>query len=157
MTSQSKVEVTEGNGFWICSRVTLPNGSYVQIKDLMTSGVVFQDDLVRQTPIGASHLAQTITSVTGTSSQSGLGNTVFDTLQTTYWDGYDGIGYNVQYFVNPSGTATDSTSWRLIGGNDYRLEFLLQTKAPPTPAGPDAATVGAIKWSVDVHVDGLET
>lgn len=156
MNNRIKTEIVEGNGVWLCSRVTLPSGDHVTTADLPTSGTVFEVKVIRQTPIGASHLPQTVTQLAGVSGQANVINVVFDTLQTTYWDGFDDLGYNVAYFLNPTGTDTDGNTWRLIGGNTYRIELLLQTNPAPAPGAAAANTVGPIRWSIDLTVSGME-
>ncbi|WP_291813863.1 hypothetical protein [Limnobacter sp.] len=157
MNNRIKAEVVEGNGVWLCSRVTLPSGDYVKLANIPTSGTVVEVKLIRQTPVGASHLPQTLTQLTGVSGQTNLINVVFDTLQTTYWDGFDDLGYNFAYFLNPTGTDVDGNTYRLIGGNSYRVEILVQTNPPPTPGGSAANTVGPIRWAIDLYVSGLES
>ena len=68
---------------------------------------------------------------------------MFNTLQYTFWDGYDDIGYNFLFRLTESGTNGDET-WKLEGGNNYYIEFAVATQ-----------NYGTIRWANKIYVTGL--
>ena len=156
MIQTTKATIVEGNGAWLVFRVDLPDGSAVTTSDLVTSGAAFEVTLIRQTPISAHHMPRKIMSLDGVAGQGNVIGVIYNTPQTKYWNGKDAFGYNVAFFLEPEGTDVDGNAYKLEGGNDYAVEFLLATSAPLTPPHGGFDTVGNIRWVAHITVDGLE-
>ena len=135
-----KVEVTEGNDVWFAHRITLPNQQYLDLSDLAGSGNLIDVYLVRDTARGAARRSKR---VFVTQSAVEAADYIFNTLQYTYWDGYDDIGYNFLFRLQSQGTS-GSESWKLEGGNTYFIEFEVRT-----------ADLGSIRWANQIEVRGL--
>jgi hypothetical protein len=135
-----KVEVTEGNDVWFAHRITLPNQQYLDLSDLAGSGNLIDVYLVRDTARGAARRSKR---VFVTQSAVEAADYIFNTLQYTYWDGYDDIGYNFLFRLQSQGTS-GSESWKLEGGNTYFIEFEVRT-----------ADFGSIRWANQIEVRGL--
>lgn len=136
-----KVEVTEGNDVWFAHRITLPNQQYLDLADLPASGTVVTASLVRDTARGAARRVKTLYSADRLTAESD--DVVHNTLQYTYWDGYDDIGYNFLFHLEASGT-NGSETWKLEGGNTYFIEFSVVT-----------SDFGTIHWADQIEVRGL--
>lgn len=156
MQRVSHTTTTEGNGVWFAFRVTLPDGNYLEQADVETSGTVVEVTLTRTTNVGAAKQRFTVLQLTGANPQTNLDRQIFDTLQFAYWDGYDDIGYNFLYFLPPTGTDVNGAGYTLEGGNDYRVEFLVKTKAVVAPPASQTGVTGDIRWAANLHIDGLE-
>jgi hypothetical protein len=140
MAKEVHVEATEGNDIWFAHRITLPNQQYLQLSDLAPSGDLIVIKLVRDSAHGAARRTKTTFSTT---SDSTAASCIFDTLQYTYWDGYDDIGYNFLYQLPATGT-NGSETWTLEGGNTYYIEFEVATE-----------DFGKIRWANKIEVRGL--
>lgn len=146
--------LVEGNGVWLAHRVTLPNGKNLVGSDLITGAgsppadeKCFEVYLSKTTPVGGGRLKHRLLTVNQVS--SGMSSYLFDSLQFTYWDGYDDIGYNLHFFVPASGTDLDGQPYQLEANNSYVVEFELITKA--------SVGIGSIRWQDILHIDGLVT
>jgi len=73
------------------------------------------------------------------------GACVFDTYQTTYWDGRDGTGYNFVYVLKWD--SSGSTGPYLRAGHTYHVRFELDGDQT------GAADFGVVRWSHILDID----
>ena len=146
MSQTVKIDVTEGNDVWFAHRITLPSQQYLEnaasakSNGTALSGDIITVDLIRDSATGSTRRVKHIATITDTAA---VADYVFNTLQYTFWDGYDDIGYNFLFRLTESGTNGDET-WKLEGGNNYYIEFSVATQ-----------NYGTIRWANKIYVTGL--
>lgn len=138
--SVKRTTVSEGNDVVITNRVVMADGTYLILGDL--AGDVFSVRVFDVSGSGEGRAPNTaIFTDTAVNKETGGpagGACIFDTLQTTYWDGADGTGYNFLYQLRWD--AAGSTGPYLRAGHTYHVKFEADCDSTGTP------DFGVVRW-----------
>ena len=97
--SVKRTTVSEGNDVVLSNRIVMADGTNLILADL--AGDVFSVRVFDMSGAGEGRTPNTSiysdTAINKTTGGPEGGACIFDTLQTTYWDGEDGTGYNFVY------------------------------------------------------------
>lgn len=129
-------DVEEGNDVFLTNRIVMADNTQLVQSDV--NGNI----TVNVYPISGAGEGRVQTTSIFTKADISKTAVIFDTYQTTYWDGKDATGYNFLYQLQYD--ATGAAGPYLRGGHSYAVEFSCRA---------DLATdFGTMRWKHILHV-----
>lgn len=134
--------VYEGNDVFLTDRIIMADGTQLELADLDISDNI----TVAVYPMSGAGEGRvqgtsifTKTDIDKNTGGPGGGQAIWDTYQTTYWDGRDNTGYNFVYQLQYDAAGSDGP--RLRGGHNYRVEFSFRT-----------TNFGTVRWAHTLYI-----
>ena len=138
--SVTRTSVVEGNDVVLTNRIVMADGTNFVLADVVST--TFSVRVFDLSGAGEGRTPNTAiytdTAVNKTSGGPTGGACIFDTLQTTYWDGEDGTGYNFAYQLKWD--STGSTGPYMRAGHTYSVQFEADCDAAGAP------DFGIMRW-----------
>jgi hypothetical protein len=139
--SVKRSTVVEGNDVFLTNLIVMADGTNLILGDL--AGDTFEVRVFDVSGAGEGRTPNTsiYTDATVNKESGGPagGACIFDTLQTTYWDGAGGDGYNFVYQLRWD--SASSTGPYLRAGHTYHVKFTMDCDST------GSADFGVVRWT----------